>query len=554
MKRILKRIFTPFSTLAMVIGVGISVKNLETNVVIRAADTIVTTLSFPDENSANNKVSTYTSSFTSIIGDYTWTVAGFNNNNWSSWTYIRGGRKGSASMASIATDVKIASPISSINVQVDSVTAANVNSTSLTIASNKDFTMDLQEIPGPDVKTGQMIYQITNPGENLFYRLNYDFKSGSGNGFIQISKVEYINVVQNLEPELLLEKDSINILPGSSSSMTVQAKNFTPTSYSWTKVDPSELITLQNVDTSTVTIQAGLTEGQVTLSIEATDGVITKSASVNVSVQELAEGIYTIAPIDTDYSNPMDTSKLSILKDNPELGTILFSNIDNTRLNSSPNANKTITIGGNSTTGGKFVVTLPDGLYATSIKFNGLIVDSGKTPILKINDGVNFKYSGNQSETLNPFANVLEISTIGTSRIWTTSIEITAKTASNAALDFGQHFLDTTAAECASLDVLSTTWDNLKTLFDGADDLVKAEILAGVANVEGNVLEQAIARYNFIQTKYNFTDFLVGVSNPKANHRDNLRSNILSPMTLVLTFMSLLSVAGFYLIRKKSNN
>lgn len=52
------------------------------------------TLSFPDDNSANNKVSSYTESWTAIIGNDRWTIANFNNNNWnSSWSFIKAGRK-----------------------------------------------------------------------------------------------------------------------------------------------------------------------------------------------------------------------------------------------------------------------------------------------------------------------------------------------------------------------------------------------------------------------------------------------------------------------------
>ena len=45
-------------------------------------------LSFPDDNKANNKCQTYAKTWTAKIGDDSWSVSNFNNNNWS-WTYSK---------------------------------------------------------------------------------------------------------------------------------------------------------------------------------------------------------------------------------------------------------------------------------------------------------------------------------------------------------------------------------------------------------------------------------------------------------------------------------
>ena len=45
-----------------------------------AAETVYKTLSFPDNNQANNKVSGYTSSWTAKIGSDSWSIVNFNNN------------------------------------------------------------------------------------------------------------------------------------------------------------------------------------------------------------------------------------------------------------------------------------------------------------------------------------------------------------------------------------------------------------------------------------------------------------------------------------------
>lgn len=51
------------------------------------------TLTFPDENSENNKVQAYTETWEATIGGDSWEIVNFNNNNWNNWSYIKCGRK-----------------------------------------------------------------------------------------------------------------------------------------------------------------------------------------------------------------------------------------------------------------------------------------------------------------------------------------------------------------------------------------------------------------------------------------------------------------------------
>ena len=47
-----------------------------------AAETVYKTLSFPDDNQANNEVQSYSSPWTAKIGSDSWSIVNFNNNNW----------------------------------------------------------------------------------------------------------------------------------------------------------------------------------------------------------------------------------------------------------------------------------------------------------------------------------------------------------------------------------------------------------------------------------------------------------------------------------------
>ena len=46
------------------------------------ADEAYKTLTFPDENKANNARGSYTETWKATIGDFSWTIANFNNNSW----------------------------------------------------------------------------------------------------------------------------------------------------------------------------------------------------------------------------------------------------------------------------------------------------------------------------------------------------------------------------------------------------------------------------------------------------------------------------------------
>lgn len=78
------------------------------------------TLTFPDDNSENNKTNQYYETWTAIIGSDSWTIENFSNNNWN-WEYIRCGRKTVESVASIATAFAIDQPISNIVVTFDKI-------------------------------------------------------------------------------------------------------------------------------------------------------------------------------------------------------------------------------------------------------------------------------------------------------------------------------------------------------------------------------------------------------------------------------------------------
>lgn len=130
----------------------------------------------------------YTTTWTKTIGSYSWSIANFNNND-NGWDFIRCGRSKYNSVASITTSWAISEAISKVVVTVDSYVFLVGCTSELQIASDENFTQNVQTIPGEMAK-GDMTYNIPVPTGNCYYRLVYTCPANS-NGYIQISKVIY---------------------------------------------------------------------------------------------------------------------------------------------------------------------------------------------------------------------------------------------------------------------------------------------------------------------------------------------------------------------------
>lgn len=166
---------------------------------IFAADAVYKTISFAADNTTRGeKVGSYTTTWESTTNGFTVSIANFNNNKWDKWNYIKCGRKNNTSVATITTKAAIDKAITKVVVTIDAVTTANVNSTTLTVASDAEFTKDVQTITVTAAK-GELPYVVTTPTENMYYKLTYDCKSGTKNGFVQISKIEYYITAPDIE-------------------------------------------------------------------------------------------------------------------------------------------------------------------------------------------------------------------------------------------------------------------------------------------------------------------------------------------------------------------
>lgn len=146
---------------------------------------------FNGENN-NEPVGAYDKTWTNTTNGIKYVIVNGNNNT-NKWDYIKFGRKKVASIGNIHTLSPFVNPIASSTITIDSITAEKVNSIKFYISTNEDFSN--AEVHNLAIKTGVIETTVTTPVANAFYKYEFDCQSGSGNGFVQISKVTFTEKV-----------------------------------------------------------------------------------------------------------------------------------------------------------------------------------------------------------------------------------------------------------------------------------------------------------------------------------------------------------------------
>lgn len=143
-------------------------------------------------NFNQESISSYEKSWQVKVGDNTWTLANFNNNN-NKWDYVKCGRKNNASVGTVTTDFAIPEAISSVVANLNTITAAKINAIKLETSAAADFaTIETTvEIPADNFKTGNMTFTLPAPKGNLYYRITFDCASGSANGLVTLNTITY---------------------------------------------------------------------------------------------------------------------------------------------------------------------------------------------------------------------------------------------------------------------------------------------------------------------------------------------------------------------------
>ena len=173
------------------VTVGAESVTYEINVRAAGAEAPKTyTLTFASSYGDSN-VGAYDKTWDATRDGFTWTMVNWNNNNYNNnWTYVKAGSKKAASVATITTKTTMPEAISTVTMTIDAITATNVNSIKMEVIS---ATGTIIETISGTAKQGPCVFNITNPQQDCKYKITVDCKKGSGNGFVQVSKVVYTN-------------------------------------------------------------------------------------------------------------------------------------------------------------------------------------------------------------------------------------------------------------------------------------------------------------------------------------------------------------------------
>lgn len=132
-------------------------------------------------------VGSYTDTWTTTNDGFSWTIVNGNNNK-NQWSFVKFGRNGFASVGEIKTATAYDVAITKIDLTIDAITANSINSIKLYTSSDSTNWVEAGSFNNA---TGKQTVELANPATNLYYKIEFDCKSGSKNGLISVSKVEY---------------------------------------------------------------------------------------------------------------------------------------------------------------------------------------------------------------------------------------------------------------------------------------------------------------------------------------------------------------------------
>lgn len=173
---------------------GFTAAEAKTTIVVKPAgssESKVYTLTFPDDNSANNEVGAYNETWEAQKDGFAWTISAFNNNKWG-WKYIRCGSKKFESTPSIATKTVMPEAISTIAITFDDTknfSTDNIKAAYVLVSTNADYS-EAAKYPVTIAK-GEVEVKITTPAKGCYYKLVIEMGKCNNNGEIQISKLVY---------------------------------------------------------------------------------------------------------------------------------------------------------------------------------------------------------------------------------------------------------------------------------------------------------------------------------------------------------------------------
>ena len=256
---------------------------------VSAAEEVYKTALFGSDYN-NLKKSSYTEQWSATNGDFTVNLENFNNNN-NGWNYVKCGRKNNASVATITTAAAIDKAISKVVVTIDAITVANVNSIMLYTSSDNGSTWT---VAGSFTEaTGEQAVTLSSPAENLYYKVEFDCASGSSNGLVTVSKVEYYYVSGG--------NPNVPIINASDVNLTYDA---TSGEIAYSIDDPADGVTLGASTSADWVSNISVTGDKVTFTTTANEGNTDRTATFTLTYTGAQNKTVTVTQghLEVDYA------------------------------------------------------------------------------------------------------------------------------------------------------------------------------------------------------------------------------------------------------------
>jgi hypothetical protein len=138
----------------------------------------------------------YDQKWTATFSDDTWVMNAFSNYS-NVWKYVKCGSHKEESTATITTGTAYEKALTKVVVTIDKITTNLVKNIQLQISNDTAFSSPTTiTAPISDLKAGDLVFAISAPRANAYYRLVFNCKKPSNkkskkNGYVQISKIVY---------------------------------------------------------------------------------------------------------------------------------------------------------------------------------------------------------------------------------------------------------------------------------------------------------------------------------------------------------------------------
>lgn len=291
-----------------------------------AAETVYKTLSFPDDNQAKNKVSSYASSWTAKNGSDSWSIVNFNNSNWNKWAWIRCGSKNAASTATITNSTAFDQPITKVVVNASVIKeVAKIETIKLETSKEANFasisetvTLDLKTL-----KSGDLTFELKTPIENGYYKLTFDCAKTSSNGIIQVDKVDYY--INDSKTSTTLEfpqdaftfatTDNYSSFTGQTATLIADGAELTGKTIAYSK-SGDDIFSSFNESDGTLALNGNLGTATVTANFDGSNDetYASSSASYTITVNKLYSTIASFKQDIPSTANAIDKALPFCLK------------------------------------------------------------------------------------------------------------------------------------------------------------------------------------------------------------------------------------------------